>query len=77
MVGRSSCGGTDWGRFTGSGRAAASSGAAAADDETGTGCDGAGAGPARRVAPHMPQKRFWSEFSLPQRVQRTHDLLHL
>jgi hypothetical protein len=32
---------------------------------------GAGAGAVSRFAPHMPQKRFSSEFSLPQRAQRT------
>ena len=30
-----------------------------------------GAALAKSDAPHMPQKRFWSGFSLPQRGQRT------
>jgi hypothetical protein len=40
---------------------------------TGTGWDSAdlGAEAANSDAPHMPQKRFCSEFSFPQRAQRT------
>src|SRR5215471_14466531 len=43
----------------------------------GTGCGGVAAGPGcdRSVAPHMPQKRLLSGFSLPQRGQRTESLL--
>ena len=33
--------------------------------------DATGAGAGSKVAPHMPQKRFVSGFSLPQRGQRT------
>jgi hypothetical protein len=45
----------------------------AVDRVTALGVNGAGggAGALSRFAPHMPQKRFSSEFSLPQRVQRT------
>ena len=64
----------------GSVRVGASSGAASADVETGTGwpcaVEGAGTEPARREAPHIPQKRFWSALSLPQRLQRTNSLLN-
>jgi hypothetical protein len=42
----------------------------AAATETGWGSPGFGADDDKSEAPHMPQKRFSSEFSLPQRVQR-------
>jgi hypothetical protein len=45
--------------------------------ETGWGSAGFAAGVANSDAPHMPQKRFCSEFSLPQRLQRKNDLLNL
>jgi hypothetical protein len=45
--------------------------------ETGWGSAGLAAGVANSDAPHMPQKRFCSEFSLPQRLQRKNDLLNL
>jgi hypothetical protein len=45
--------------------------------ETGWGSAGFGAGDANSDAPHMPQKRFCSEFSLPQRLQRKNYLLNL
>jgi len=38
---------------------------------TATGVDATTAGAANNLAPHIPQKRFSSEFSLPQRGQRT------
>jgi hypothetical protein len=46
-------------------------------EATATGAEAAGAeltaaGVASSLAPHIPQKRFSSEFSLPQRGQRTH-----
>jgi hypothetical protein len=52
----------------------ATDGAGAATD---TGCGEAevGAGVDSSDAPHMPQKRFWSRFSLPQRGQRKESLL--
>jgi hypothetical protein len=45
--------------------------------ETGWGSAGFAADDANSDAPHIPQKRFCSEFSLPQRLQRTNDLLNL
>lgn len=50
---------------------------AAAATETGWGSAGFGAGDANSDAPHMPQKRFSSEFSLPQRLHRKNYLLNL
>src|SRR5215831_5174400 len=57
--------------------AAAASAAGGFGAATGTGCGGVAAGPGcdRSVAPHMPQKRLLSGFSLPQRGQRTKSLL--
>lgn len=49
----------------------------AAATETGWGSAGFGAGVANSDAPHMPQKRFSSEFSFPQRLQRKNYLLNL
>jgi hypothetical protein len=49
----------------------------AAATETGWGSPGFGADVANSDAPHMPQKRFSSEFSLPQRLQRKNYLLNL
>jgi len=49
-------------------------GEAGADDRVAITCAGAeatGADAGSSVAPHMPQKRLVSEFSLPQRGQRT------
>jgi len=52
---------------------------AVGDAATETGCasTGPGAGDDNSDAPHMPQKRFWSGFSLPQRAQRTDSLLRV
>src|SRR6201989_2875807 len=57
--------------------AGAASTAAVFDAETDTGCGGTAAwvGGDKSVAPHMPQKRLLSGFSLPQRWQRTESLL--
>src|SRR2546427_186222 len=48
----------------------------AAATETDWGSAGLAGGVANSDPPHMPQKRFCSEFSLPQRLQRK-NLLHL
>jgi len=42
---------------------------------TATGVDATTAGAPNNLAPHIPQKRFSSEFSLPQRGQRNDPLL--
>ena len=57
--------------------AAAPSVAKGAGATTDTGCGGAevATGVDSSDAPHIPQKRFWSRFSLPQRGQRTESLL--
>jgi methylmalonyl-CoA mutase N-terminal domain/subunit len=39
------------------------------------GAGGTGTVSVNSFAPHMPQKRFASEFSLPQRAQRNRSLL--
>ena len=59
------------------GSATASVAVGEAATETGCGSTGLGAGDDNSDAPHMPQKRFPSEFSLPQRAQRTDSLLNL
>lgn len=79
IEGRLSAGGSTRAGLVGSLRVAVNSAVVAFGVETGTAaCWAAGsAGPARSEAPHMPQKRFWPGFSLPQRGQRTQNLLHL
>src|SRR6266436_2936272 len=57
------------------GSATASVAVGEAATETGWASAGFGAGDDNSDAPHMPQKRFWSRFSLPQRGQRTESLL--
>lgn len=50
----------------------------AGGDDAGRCCELAATGGAdSSAAPHMPQKRFPSEFSLPQREQRTHPSVYL
>ena len=64
------------GSGAGAGAAAASmAGGFGAATDTGCGGAAAWAGGARSVAPHMPQKRLLSGFSLPQRGQRKESLL--
>ena len=55
-----------------------SAGAGAAADSEAEGAGAAtltGSGGDNSDAPHIPQKRFWFRFSLPQRGQRTESLL--
>jgi hypothetical protein len=42
------------------------------EDATATGADATATGAINNFVPHIPQKRFPSELSLPQRGQRTH-----
>jgi len=89
MPGESSnAGAADRGGATTCGRAGTGAGAAGdvpnrppvdSPDEaaTATGVDVTTAGSPNNLAPHIPQKRFSAEFSLPQRGQRNDPLLCL
>ena len=87
MPGESSnAGAADRGGATTCGRAGTGAGPAgdipnrlpvAGEAATATGVDATTAGAANNLAPHIPQKRFSSAFSLPQRGQRNDPLLCL